>query len=564
MNLLLGLFQLLMRGRVSRFRENLSDPRRAQEERLADILQSNSTSVFGREHRFDKITDPDAFRREVPIRRYEDFSHWLERMRQGEGNVLVSQPVSTFSTTSGTTAEPKYCPVTRRFTLEHHRSHLIWLYHFVCDHPTVATGRYLTVLSPAEVGRTTGGIPFGSASGRAYLNQAWPIRRRHAVPYEAFALDDYDARYHAILVFALGGDLSNVTSVNPSTLVLLASRMRDRAEALLDDVAAGRLSHAGTKDLPGLQDLEGLLRPQPERARQLHERRQVDGCLLPRNAWPDLGAIVTWQGGSAPFYLAQLDQLWGAKPRRCLGLRASEGTLSIPLQDQTPSGVLATGGHFLEFVEEGTVVEPGTQTLLAHELEVGRRYRTLITTSGGFYRYDLADIVEVTGFSENTPEIAFLHKAGNVLSITGEKVTEDQVVTVMQRISKDFPPLGGFTVTLELIDAPRLVLAVEIAPGGPEETRPDLRGLLQRFDNDLKAANEEYAGKRASERLGPPRLLQLASGSYALHRMAMVGAGQPDGQIKPPHLVQPHGPGAAPVAGCPFFDRVTVVDSICA
>ncbi len=555
MNLLTSLFSLVMRPRMKRFKTDLQNPLAAQERRLHEILAANANCVFGQEHGFGAINGFDDFRSAIPIRAYEDFIPWIERMKRGEPNQLVSQPVDMFATTSGTSSVPKFCPVTQRFTIEHHSQHLLWMFHLAQDHPRIMHGAFLSLISPAESGRTTGDIPYGSSSGRQYQNQALPIRRRHAVPYEVFQLNDYDARYHALLVFALGKEISIATSVNPSTLVLLANLMAEQAEPLLADLARGKLEHA-----PGLSPdtrrlLEAKLQPAPKRAAFLRETIKVNNKLLPRFAWPHLAVIVTWQGGSAPFYLAQLDELWGRVPRRCLGLRASEGTFSIPLADNTANGVLAAGGHVMEFLPEDCPVTPGVRTLLAHELERGRRYRIIITTSGGFYRYDLADIVEVTGFNNQTPEITFLHKTGNVLSITGEKVTEDQVVKVMRDIESTGAALRGFTVTLEMVQPPRYVLAVE--PG--DVSMEVLREMPAGFDRGLRAVNEEYATKRESGRLAMPRLLLLASGAYRDFRKHLAQAGRPDGQIKPPHLVKPPGPGPAPVKGCVFFDQVQVV-----
>ncbi len=556
---LVRLFSLLMRRPLRRFHTAIEDPAAAQLRRLRDILCANQDAAFGREHGFAQLQDFDAFRRAVPIRSYEAFTPWIERMKQGEPNILVSQPLELFATTSGTTAAPKFCPVTRRFTRECHRVHQLWMLHLARDHPGLLDHRLLSVVSPAAAGRTPGGVPYGSASGKQYLDQPLPVRLRHAVPYEVFGIPDYESRYHAILVFALQGPLSIATSVNPSTLVLLATRLQERAEALLDDLAAGRLAHA-----PALADrdrapIERRLRPQPERARILRQRLRTDGVLLPRTVWPELTVLNTWQGGSAPFYLGQVEAAWGSVPRRCLGLRASEGTFSIPLQDNTPAGVLAVGGPVMEFLPADQDVTANARTLLAHELETGQRYRLLVTTSGGFYRYDLGDIVEVTGMRGRTPEVAFCHRAGSVLSITGEKVTEDQVVGVMHAAEKDFPGLAGFTVTLELVQPPRYVLAVEWAPRAPAADDRRNAALLGRFDQALAATNEEYEQKRTSGRLAAPRLALLEPGSYARRRAALVAEGRPDAQLKPPHLVRPAKPGPVPVAGGPFFDRVHVI-----
>ncbi|MBN1257524.1 MAG: GH3 auxin-responsive promoter family protein, partial [Planctomycetes bacterium] len=179
-----------------------------------------------------------------------------------------------------------------------------------------------------------------------------------------------------------------------------------------------------------------------------------------------------------------------------------------------------------------------TPTLLSHELEIGKRYRMIITTSGGLYRYDLADVVEVTDFLEATPVVVFLHKAGKVLSITGEKVTEEQVVCAMQAVEMEFPELlECFTITLRLGEPPRYLLALEPRRESLAGDQEIVMRLAKSFDQHLGRKNLEYEEKRKSGRLALPDILVLKCGVYANWRRKMVAEGRPDGQLKPPHLV---------------------------
>ncbi len=559
MDMMRRLFDLYMRQRRRRFDRALRNPAATQTARLREILAPNRDTAFGRQHGFATLADADAYRRAVPIRQYAEFTPYVERTKQGERNVLTVGAPEMFAITSGTTAEPKFCPVTPAFVREYHGIHLLWLHQLMRDRKPTVVERLLTVVSPAVDGYTAGGIPYGSTSGRQLCDQSWILRRRHPVPYRALCIKDYDSRYHAILVFALTRGITVVTSVNPSTLVLLGQLMNAHAEELLDDLEHGSLRHAPALTEEERGWMRPHLRPAPKRAKLLRERRRADGALLPRNAWPELTAINCWQGGSAPFYLDQIPAIWGDAPQRCLGLRASEGNFTVPMTDHSPAGALGVSGHFLEFLPAEADPQPDAPTLLAHELEEGKRYRLVITTGGGFYRYDLADIVEVTGFRHATPEVAFLHKAGGVLSITGEKVTENQVVTIMAGLAREAPPLDGFTVTVEMNHPPRYVLALESAQNRADSA---WAAMLHRFERELSAANGEYRQKRASGRIAAPLLLRLAPGSYRRYRTALTAEGRPDGQIKPPHLVRPAGAGDVPVKGCPFFDRVEVTQRI--
>jgi hypothetical protein len=511
----------------------LDDPRATQEGVLQSILQRHRACDYGKRHDFANLKNSTDFRSAAPIVSYDDLAPWIDRMRAGEEGVLVDEALEMFTTTSGTTGEPKYLPITRSMNLEQHRSHRIWMRHLAQDHPGLTEGRLLTSVSPAVEGYTPGGIPHGSASGKNYLNQPLPVRRLSALPYEVVTLRDYTTRAYATLAFALAADLTCVTSVNPSTLMLLGERLGEWGEELLGDLKRGRLGRTEGMNTETERFLNKRLHCPRKRLRHLREILRVDGRLSPRAVWPNLAVICTWHGGNAPFYLSRLPGLWGTTPTRCLGLRASEGMFSIPLEDGSADGVLATWGHFMEFLPEDVEPRPGCRTFLADELVCGKRYRMIITTSGGLYRYDLGDIIEVTGFRGNTPLVTFLHKAGKVLSATGEKVTEQQVVGAMKEAGEDLT-LTGFSVTLRMADTPRLLLAVEEGGCLSEEER---KGLTRRFDESLQVLNVEYHAKRKSERLAPPALEVLPNGSFARYRQRLVEAGRPEGQIKPPHLL---------------------------
>ena len=574
MNNILGwFFDLVMRGSVASFERGLSRPYATQEETLRRILTKNANCDFGKKHDFAKLAEQRGtdlwrlFRKTVPIRTYADFAPEIERMKNGESGVLIPGRPEMFSLTSGTTSEPKFCPVNRMFTKEHHRQHLLWMYNVYRDHPGVNQGKYLVAASPAEMGRTSGGLPYGAMSGKQLDSQSIPVRRRMAAPAAIQRLEEAESRWFNLLLFALAEeDLRVVTAVNPSTLVAIANRLAREAERLLECLEHGHPARSRNTS-PIEKSLASCFRPRPQRAKKLREILQTDGSLSPTSVWPNLEMLLTWLGGSAAFYIPHVATLWGSIPRRCLGLRASEGTFSIPLRDGDPSGVLALGGHAMEFIPavDGPV-QPESPTLLAGQLEEGGLYRLVITTSGGFYRYDLGDLVRVTGFRKRTPEIMFERRAGAVLSATGEKVTEDQVVGAMETAATNGPLLNGFSLTWEMVNGTaRYVLAIECSAGGSYKghrlamLRERIRQLLAVFDDELMHRNCEYQTKRDDGRIAFPRAVLLAERSYENLRSKLAAAGKPENQIKPPVLVHPPGPGRAPAPGCRFFAEMPII-----
>ncbi|MCC8179458.1 MAG: GH3 auxin-responsive promoter family protein, partial [Planctomycetes bacterium] len=379
-------FDAVMAKPVASFRRGLERPFEAQETALRQILSANRDTEFGRSHRFDQVLAASdiwqAYRSAVPIRNYDGFGESIEKMKNAEPDVLITGVADMFSLTSGTTSSPKFCPVNRTFVLEHHRQHLLWMYHVYKDHPICNSGKYLVVASPAEMGRTSGNIPYGAMSGKQLDIQSIPVRRRMAAPALVQHIADPEERWFNFILFALAEpELRVVTAVNPSSLVVIAQRLEKDAEKYIDCIKNGLPPDgiSGSRD-PAAMKLATMFKPNPPRAAALAERWRAHGILTPAMAWPGLEMLLTWQGGSSAFYLPHVESLWGGTSRRCLGLRASEGTFSIPLEDGTASAALAVGGHAMEFIpaeiDKPTENEP---TLLAGELEEGRLYRLIIS-----------------------------------------------------------------------------------------------------------------------------------------------------------------------------------------
>src|SRR5262249_15375060 len=104
--------------------------------------------------------------------------------------------------------------------------------------------------------------------------------------------------------------------------------------------------------------------------------------------------------------------------------------------DNTPSGVLDIKSHYFEFLPEAEAGKDKPIVLSADELQEGEKYFILMTTAYGLYRYNISDLVQVTGFHNRTPMIEFLSKGANFSSITGEKLSEYQVTKAMAEVSR--------------------------------------------------------------------------------------------------------------------------------
>jgi hypothetical protein len=242
-------------------------PVQAQDRLLRQILEANADTEFGRRHGFGGITSFQQFQEQVPISTYEDLEPYITAQMQGRPNQLTKEPPVLFTTTSGTTGNRKYIPMTREG--KQAKSHLTWLW--LCglyrDHPGIVAGRILSVVSPEVESHAPSGVPCGAESGHAYRTMPGPVRSMYTAPYGVFAIEDYEAKYYTLLRLAAGQNISCIATVNPSTVLLLGDRLAQHTESIIRDVRDGSLS----SEFSVAQELRDSLhlRPDPERARHL-------------------------------------------------------------------------------------------------------------------------------------------------------------------------------------------------------------------------------------------------------------------------------------------------------
>jgi hypothetical protein len=490
-------------------------PRQVQDDVRRRILARHAHTDFARDHHFAAIRTLEDFRRNLAVNSYEYFEPYLARVRRGDFHALLGDSrVHMFALTSGTTAARKYIPVTPQYLADYRRGWNLWGLRVFRDHPEVRMRPIVQLSSDWQEFHTEAGIPCGSVTGLTATMQKRIIRWLYCVPAAASRIKDAAAKYYTALRLSLPRRVGMIISANPSTLVNLARAGDLEKEALLRDLRDGTLSRH--VDIPA--DVRAALagrtrKKHPERVRELEEIVRKTGTLYPRDYWPKDCLIGNWTGGSVGAYLRHYPRYFGDTPVRDIGLMASEGRMTIPIADGTASGLLDITTHFYEFIPEEEADKPNPIVLAAHELQEGRTYFILLTTSFGLYRYHIHDLVRVTGFVNATPLLEFLSKGAHFANITGEKLSEYQVTGAMTDVLKEL----DLTLT-----------AYSLAPCWDEELpyyglfveRGDLasraQGLLlaEKLEHRLAQVNVEYATKRASLRLGAIRIGMLPTGAW--------------------------------------------------
>ncbi len=516
-----------LRRQLRAFEAATHNPQAVQEALLRRILQRHGDTDFGHDHHFDSIRTVADYRKHLPISQYEYHEPYLNRVRQGNWKALLDEPcVQMFALTSGTTAARKYIPVTTQYLADYKRGWHIWGLKVFRDHPQVKMRPIVQMSGDWEEAYSESGHPCGSVTGLTAKMQKKIIRSLYCVPACVGKVKDSAAKYYLALRLSAHRQVGMIIAANPSTLINLARAGDQEKETLIRDFHDGTLSDRFAIPREVRAELQHKWsRPEPEKARFLEEIANRTGSLYPKDFWPSYCLLGNWTGGSVGAYLRHYPKYFGSMPVRDVGLIASEGRMSIPFGDGTPSGVLDITSHYFEFIPEDEIESKQPTVLGAHEVQEGHKYYIVPTTQFGLYRYHISDVVRVTGFFNGTPQIEFLSKGAHFANMTGEKLSEYHVTRAISDVLQSLDiALDTYSLAPcwdELTPFYGLFVERDEFPQISQGLR-----LAEALDNRLADLNIEYAAKRQSRRLGSVRLQLLPGGAWAKwdrHRLAKSG-----------------------------------------
>lgn len=510
----------------------------AQNELLADVLRRNGDTDFGRTHSFTSIRNPCEYQRRVPLTRYADYADAIRRISEGQQAVLTHDPVEVLEPTSGTTGSAsgrKLIPFTRSLRGQFQRAVAAWMFDLLRHRPAIRRGRAYWSISPALGGdrRTPGGVRIGFDADADYLGSTgrWILRRLMATPDSVSRLADIEAFRYVTLRFLLAADDLTLMSIwSPTFLPAMLGSLEPWAERLCADLRTGRL------DLPTAIPAELrrrlVLSARPRRADELRAIFRGSAPLADklRQAWPQLSMISCWADAAAAHFLPPLRALFPQVEVQPKGLLATEGCVSFPLLDRA-GPVLAVRSHFFEFAEADAADSAAPR--LAHQLDAGGRYRVILTTAGGLYRYQLDDLVEVCGFENQCPLLRFLGKMDGVSDRVGEKLAEPFVRSVLSAVF-DRHRLAPTFAMLVPVDCrpPRYRLYVQGA------ATFDGRAIAADVDAELRA-NPHYDYAVRLGQLAAAEVVALrpdGPNAWSVYERQCLARGMRAGNIKPTML----------------------------
>jgi GH3 auxin-responsive promoter len=513
-------WMLACRRECQRFEQAIQRVDQTQLGLWQSLITSNRRSVYGLKHGFDRLRSVDDYRQRVPIVRYETLLGEIEEIANGEPNVLSCESVDRLVPTGGSSGGAKLVPYTASLKKEFQRAIAAWIGSTFAACPKVRQGRAYWSVTPLanHPKRSKGGITIGFESDSEYLSVGarWFAEKLVLPPSCVRHLSDIEnARYATLCYLLASNDLALVSVWSPTFLSALLASIESWIESIVDDIREGNVR----VPKPLSENVECALPMTPNRRRAdelLSAYKNFGlGSDFFQNIWPRLSLVSCWGDANSTGYLGQIRSLLSHAAIQPKGLLATECVVSIPRP--IPIGcTLAVRSHFFEFLPSPEHSATQSSTLLAHELTLGGRYRVIVTTGGGLYRYDLGDEIRVVGFEAKCPCVQFVGRAEALSDLVGEKLNERHVTEMMQRSLAELGLHLGFYMLVPFRQNQpvyKLVLTEE------SPNSPTLRNAICTRLEDRLRTNPQYDLARNLNQLRAVELVYLPMKAVELWKL---------------------------------------------
>ena len=533
-----GGIELIKLSRASR------NPRKESEKTLRRILEYAKDTVYGKEHHFDRILQAGSaeelfrlYRENVPMNDYEDLRPYVERHKNGESGILFPGKPVMYATTSGTTSEPKWIPITDVYLNKVYGAMTrLWMFLFIKNRPKVFTGVSMSIVGKMIEGYAPDGTVFGSVSGLTQQNIPGFLRKYYSAPHQVFSITDYNARYYTLMRMAIERNITLIITANPSTIVELQNNVNQYFDDYVNDIENGTLK----ADLPIADDIreaiKPFLHPNPERAAELRRLKAEHPHILPKHYWPNLQVLNTWKCGNTKVYIEKFkDSFPEGMMHKEFGYFASECRFGLTL-DGSDNTVMFPQYHYYEFVREDDMESENPRYLQLDEIEEGKRYCSYVTTMAGLYRYNMNDLIEVGPKYRNTPTVHMIQKINGIVTMTGEKLHERQFMEAVQTAESELGMPLRFYVGFADVENSVYHFYYEFAD--QDTTQEKAEEFTAVVERTLQKVNCEYENKRVSLRIAYPVTHRLRKDSFETFKEQCIAEGFRDGQFKVNLLMQ--------------------------
>ena len=451
-----------------------------QEAILKDLLKTGKLTDFGKEHQFINVQGYDQFKQAVPVRDYEQFRPYIDRIKEGRHNVLWKGKPIYFAKTSGTTSGIKYIPISKESIANHINTarNALLCYIENSGNSQFTTGKMIFLSGSPELERI-GDIPTGRLSG--IVNHHIPnyLRNNQLPSYETNCIDDWETKLDKIVEETINEPMSLISGIPPWMQMYF-----DR----LIEITGKKITEI----------------------------------------FPSLSVIVHGGVNFEPYRSKLFDSI-GRPIASIETFPASEGFMAFQDSQESEGLLLNTNsGIFFEFIRAGDIQKENPERISLRDVKIGENYALIINNNAGLWGYNLGDTIRF--ISTEPYRVLVTGRIKHFISAFGEHVIGEEVEYSLMKAAKE-----------ENISIREFTVAPLIGEAGSyhewfvefEHTPSDLKRFAERVDNNLREKNIYYDDLISGNILSPLNIRPVRRNGFIDY---MKSIGKLGGQNKVPRL----------------------------
>lgn len=446
------------------------------------IIKSAQNTEFGKEHHFSEIKNFKDYQSRVPVRDYEAFKPYIDKIMQGKQNILWRGQPIYFAKTSGTTSGVKYIPITKDSISNHINTarNALLCYMAQTGNSDFANGKMI-FLSGSPTMERIAGIPTGRLSGIVNHHVPYYLRSNQLPSFTTNCIEDWEEK------------LSKIVDETINQRMTLISGIPPWMQMYFDEI-------------------------------QKRTHKQI------REVFPSLSVIVHGGVNFEP-YKAKLFESIGKKVDAIETYPASEGFIAFQYSTEENGLLLNTNsGIFYEFIPVEEIGKPNPIRLTLGEVELNKNYAIIISSNAGLWAYNIGDTIKFT--SLNPYKIVVTGRIKHFISAFGEHVISEEVEDALTNAaSEENIKITEFTVAPFVSESngkSHHEWFIEF------ENEPDnLSEFALKVDQNLRRKNIYYNDLIKGNILEPLTIFSVPKGGFIQY---MKTVGKLGGQNKVPRL----------------------------
>jgi hypothetical protein len=489
MKLLSPAISRLARLRLGRIEEWVNNPIAVQREVLQHLVTSAQYTEFGRKYNFSTTFSIRDFKQAVPIHEYDDLKPYIQRIMNGEQNILWNTPITWFAKSSGTTSDKsKFIPVSEESLQDCHykgAKDVLTMYYNFNPESDLLTGKGLVIGGSHTINHLdlNAEVHYGDLSAVLLQNSPFWGHWIRTPELSIALLDEWENKIERLAMNTIAENVTSISGVPTWTLVLIRRILEITGKRSLSEV------------------------------------------------WPSLELYIHGGVSFTP-YREQFRKLIGKDIHYLDMYNASEGFFAAQGNPHDDGMLLFLDhGIFMEFMPVEEYGKSNPETIGLADVEVGQQYALVINTNGGLWRYLLGDTVQFT--SREPYRIKVSGRLKHFINAFGEEVIVDNAdKAIAIACQKTGAIVNDYTA------AP--VYFGDTGNGAHEwlvefEKEPaDMAVFTNELDKALQSINSDYEAKRYKNiALGMPVLRSLEKGIFTAW---LKSKGKLGGQHKVPRL----------------------------